>query len=158
MLFRNNDNRLESFSLTWCESLVYCSLDIWPDVRSVISVQINYLLHNRIFLVRIIFIIMRLAVVGDCIKVILIRLISYYIDCFVDAYFWMSFAVILWISRKNAVIWNFQKLNLNILVLLGRLHLTPLIIILNLRILLLFYAVVVAVVEVLLARIAQKPR
>jgi hypothetical protein len=101
MLFRNDYYCLESFSMIHTESLFNSRLNVWPYIRGVISVKIDYLFY---LVICIVFVVVGLAIMRNRIQIILICLVTYDINCFMDSHLRMRSTVIFLVTSKDLVV------------------------------------------------------
>lgn len=102
MLLWYNYYCLESFDCCTTEGLVDGGLNVFPDVRGVISIQVNNLFHQHVLVLRVLIVL--LTVTCDCIEVILIGLTSDDVDCLVHACARVGIAVILGSLSQDPVV------------------------------------------------------
>jgi len=92
--------------------LFYCWLDVWPNVWSVVAVKVNYLFQHVVRIYILVFVLW-LTLHCNSIKVVLVSLVTDYVDGLMHTNTWMSIAVIFHIRCQYAIIRNFKKLYFN---------------------------------------------
>lgn len=117
VLLRQNENSFELLRLLFEICFLDCVLYIGPNVRSVVSIQVNdlLLLLGQKLALRgvIVFILAFVALLGDGVQIILVSLAPDDVDGFVHANPRVLLTVSLLVLGQDAVVRNLDKLNLD---------------------------------------------
>ena len=102
MLLWKDQHRFENFCFHISIGFFNSCLDIWPYIWGVVSVQVNDLFYLEFSILRVFALL--LALVCDCVQVVLICLPSNNVNSLVHAHSWVSIAVLLLILSQDSIV------------------------------------------------------